>query len=551
MSSGSNLGEAAWDAYKAGIRGEFTKADAWFSHLGENETAEGQAWATALRAQRWHAEPEAGELPAEEVLGRFVAHGADVRLAAAIACLEASRASVLQRDLVALRGWKALIDDLDIADEPRIAVGRQIVSAWLSLAEGEPEAGSEAAASAASHASQEQLASYVIEATAIGALCAAEQGDLETATAFARRGSRMARTEDLPQWQYLANLALARVRRLSGTPHLSARIVGALARVVPSSWYRWVAWEALLAGALPVAAALELDDQCDPRGEARTLGELLQAAATGQPERFASAMTMLEQLDIRWSSQRAEVRDALCALDARADFEQASHAVRGWCAGLTAEPPGSIKGLCTDTDEQRDAPSHAAYVLAEPLDGVDGCRGRRIAGLGAPVVRADVTVSKTEGRSERTPATLSVFALSGTDGVSRDELFRAVYGFGYRHVAHRGLLKTLLHRVRRAIGDAGTVLDSDDDRFRLLLTRSLLVPDPRSGRSLEDRVLRLLSRGGGESAKEAAQQLGVSLRTAQLALKALVEDGALSTRRVGRSTEYQVEDTTFSEPTRW
>ena len=105
--------------------------------------------------------------------------------------------------------------------------------------------------------------------------------------------------------------------------------------------------------------------------------------------------------------------------------------------------------------------------------------------------------------------------------------------------------------MRRAIGDAGTVLDSDDDRFRLLLTRSLLVPDPRSGRSLEDRVLRLLSRGGGESAKEAAQQLGVSLRTAQLALKALVEDGALSTRRVGRSTEYQVEDTTFSEPTRW
>ncbi len=224
--------------------------------------------------------------------------------------------------------------------------------------------------------------------------------------------------------------------------------------------------------------------------------------------------------------------------------------MRAWCLGETATPPGAVKGLCTDLDEREGGAFHSAYVLAEPTDGQPGCRGRRIVGLGAPLIRADVTVSKTEGRSERTPATLCVLLLAGAGGVCRDDLFRAVYGFGYRHVPHRGLLKTLMHRVRRAVGDAGSVVD-EDQRFRLILTRSILVPDPRAGRSLEDRVLRLLSRGEGESAKEAAERLGVSLRTAQLALKALVDDGALSTRKVGRSTAYQVEDTTFSEPTRW
>jgi hypothetical protein len=63
-------------------------------------------------------------------------------------------------------------------------------------------------------------------------------------------------------------------------------------------------------------------------------------------------------------------------------------------------------------------------------------------------------------------------------------------------------------------------------------------------------VLRLLSQRGTASAKEAADGLGVSLRAAQGALKALAESGACDILREGRNVAYIVEDTVFSEPTR-
>lgn len=549
MSLGSNLAQEAWNAYQAGIRGEFALADAWLAEWAGEDGAEALGWAAALRAQRWHAEPGTGVLPTEDGLRELLDAGPPAHVGLGLAGFEAARAEVLRHDAVGLARWKRFVDETQTT-HPRVEVGRQVLEAWLALAEGRAGEGAQLATTAAGRASKEQLASYVIETTAIGALCAAQEGDLDTATNLARRSSRMARTEDLPQWQYLANLVLAQVRRLSGAPHLSARIVGALARVVPPAWHRWVASEALLAGALPVAASLALDDVSDPRGEARVLRDLLQATVAGDGARFTSVAEQLRQMTLSWSGQPEQMRNVVCALDARVSPEKATEDVRAWCVGEIATPPGAVKGLCTDLDEQEDGASHSAYVLGQPSESEPGCRGRRIVGLGAPLIRAELTVPKTEGRSERTPATLCALVLAGRQGVCRDDLFRAVYGFGYRHVPHRGLLKTLIHRVRRAVGDAGSVVD-EDERFRLILTRSILVPDPRAGRSLEDRVLRLLSRGEGESAKEAAERLGVSLRTAQLALKALVDDGALSTKKVGRSTEYKVEDTTFSEPTRW
>ena len=44
--------------------------------------------------------------------------------------------------------------------------------------------------------------------------------------------------------------------------------------------------------------------------------------------------------------------------------------------------------------------------------------------------------------------------------------------------------------------------------------------------------------------------LGVPLRTVQVSLSRLIEDGSCTSEKVGRHVVYAVEDTTFQEPTR-
>jgi hypothetical protein len=71
----------------------------------------------------------------------------------------------------------------------------------------------------------------------------------------ARRASRMARTEALPESEYLANIVLARMRRLAGFPYLAAHILTAVRRYASAPWHPWIAWELLLAGGLAGAGA--------------------------------------------------------------------------------------------------------------------------------------------------------------------------------------------------------------------------------------------------------------------------------------------------------
>ena len=99
----------------------------------------------------------------------------------------------------------------------------------------------------------------MLEASALRTLSTAERGDISAALAIARRVSRMARTESLPQSEYLANLVLARIRRLDNKPHLATRILHALYSVAPSPWLPWLAWEIVQAtGSLPVAIGARL-----------------------------------------------------------------------------------------------------------------------------------------------------------------------------------------------------------------------------------------------------------------------------------------------------
>jgi DNA-binding transcriptional ArsR family regulator len=77
----------------------------------------------------------------------------------------------------------------------------------------------------------------------------------------------------------------------------------------------------------------------------------------------------------------------------------------------------------------------------------------------------------------------------------------------------------------------------------------LVAYDPRCSPPPEHSLLQLLAQAGHLTAKQAAEILGMPVRTAQHTLRKLAEDGACRAERDGRRMEYHLEDTTFMEPT--
>jgi hypothetical protein len=142
-----------------------------------------------------------------------------------------------------------------------------------------------------------------------------------------------------------------------------------------------------------------------------------------------------------------------------------------------------------------------------------------------------------------------VLALAGSEGVPKESFWETTYAFPFDPPIHGAALEALVHRLRELLGDFA-VLDRRESLFVLEVLRPFAVPDPRCTRSLDDDLLRVLARAGTGSAKDAAASLGVPLRTVQLRLKKLAEEGACSVEKHGRNVAYRVEDTTFHEPTR-
>ena len=71
------------------------------------------------------------------------------------------------------------------------------------------------------------------------------------------------------------------------------------------------------------------------------------------------------------------------------------------------------------------------------------------------------------------------------------------------------------------------------------------VVDPRCQQPFHDVVLRYLAGAGSASAKELASRLDVPLRTVQMALREMTEEGICLAAKEGRRVFYTVEDTTF------
>ena len=132
--------------------------------------------------------------------------------------------------------------------------------------------------------------------------------------------------------------------------------------------------------------------------------------------------------------------------------------------------------------------------------------------------------------------------------VRHPEFFHSTYGFEFVHNIHGGPLDVLVHRMRKAITLYGDI-DRDDDRITLRLRSEVAIPDPRCCTPIDTRLVRLLSQMGPLSTDAAASELGLPVRTARALLRQFVADGLCRELREGRSVRYQIEDTTFNEPT--
>jgi hypothetical protein len=380
----------------------------------------------------------------------------------------------------------------------------------------------------------------VVEVTVLRALVELSLGKRAEGVAFARRAALMARSESLPEAELLANLVLARVRRHTGKPHLAVRIADAVARRAPEFADGWLNWERLLAGGIGVETPLAAGTS--PAARAVWAGrDLMLAARGGQRPAFEHAASEL----LAATAGFRDIHDEATTLIALLDFE------RDVAADLTPFKTGETdelaRGLFGAGVPSGDAePAIRIVATARP-----GERGRRIScdGLGlfgdCRLLSADDGMRRVHGRTD---AGLAVLVLWGPTPLSEEDFFRRVYGFAYSRRAHRGVLDVLVHRMRKRVGASGNVMRSDGNLW-LDLHEAIAVSDPRCSPPAAARILSALARQPRATAESIAARLGITVRGAQMALRELVADGACSTRRRGRHLEYQLEDTTFSEPT--
>lgn len=332
--------------------------------------------------------------------------------------------------------------------------------------------------------------SLVVELQVLRVLDALNHGAVEDALSTARRASRMAASESILQGEYLANLVLARARRHSGMGHFAIRVLSALDAVVPPVWKKWIALESALAGARVMTSA-------DAGGFSQLAVEI-------------NTLASIRSTEVR------VVPDAL-----------------PWARGQVADVPYGLRAPSDD-------PLCLAIVVAAPER-----RARRILRAGLP---SDCSLVEPSPKARRLHEALCL-VLSEPTGLSEVTLFEKVYGYPPEDLGHDGVLRGLLHRMRKALEGLAT-LDRDEGRVRIDALVRFAVPDPRCETRLDDRILTFLAaRQGRATAKDIAGELQIPLRTVQRKLGKLVEQGACNAESDRKRTEYVVEDTTFSEPT--
>ena len=447
------------------------------------------------------------------------------------ACSDLALRTVLDFNVDALRRVARLSQDLEqTGPEASRAPEPLIVRAWLKLLEGDCEDAAKVAEDAIALAHREGSPMPLLDGTVVSALAHLARGDFEAATSSARRASRMARTEGILQREYLANLALARVRRYAGRVHLASRIVLALARVVPTPWCNWIALEFFLCGGgqPPTAEPSALTQRL--AGASRRMGQVSWA---GDMEAIAKSLPTLFE---------SEVRSFVACTDSRNTSPVPARTTR-WIEGKEGPAPPGLGGFLAAPSGGDLVEPCGVYVLVEP-----GRPARRFLAVSVDqMADGSVVLPAPELKKRRTFELLCILALSGGH-LAETDLFRRLYGFEYASEKHGGMLRTLIYRARQAVEGHGTI-ERADGAMALQMKRAVCIPDPRCVPTLEDTILRALAQSTSKlDATAIATTVGVPLRTVRRALSPLIEDGSCVVEKVGRTAHFSVEDTTFYEP---
>lgn len=564
IASEADVDATAAAVYSAGEHGNLVDVDALLARLKQAPGERAAAWALALRALRWSFDPGAAPCPGQDEVRRFVPQPDGVRAIAARTCSVMERACISALDVARLGAWTEIHAALvppagQQGTPPDVSLASALL--WRRFLAGE-SAGQDLAAKALfEEASRQRAAAQVIESTVVRALLALSAGSIDDAVELARRASRMAQSESLPQLEYLANLALARVRRYSGRPHLALHILNALSRIAPAGWSGWIAWETLLGGGDGDFSRVQREGELGAApavAAARDLAALLRASRDGDRDGFARLATALARTAGFWPDLAREAEALVAALDPARSVPGFALA---WFRGETVTIPCGLHGIGAAAQSSEEGDAATAFVVATP-----GAAGRRILrpalafATWAQLLARDTGKAATGG--VRTETGVAALALAGDDGQTREDFFHSVYGFPFVAQRHQAVLDVLCMRMRGLLGDAGHIrrdpgagaaptasAESHAGRPSLALTlRSpIVVADMRCALPTADRVLRMLAKLGATSAGVAADSLRMPLRTVQAVLQQLVAEGACSTERDGRRVSYRVEDTTFTE----
>lgn len=539
------------EAYGKASSGDLTNVVSLLDLLDHDGAAEARAWSLAFRALTSLLAPSLSPTPSPAEVDAEISGVSGTRDILSRACNHCALGHLLRFDRAGLERWRGVAQQLGgVPGQGLETSGRTSVEAWCSLLDGDGASAQHLASHLSFTASEAQEPALLIEATSLRALSALSQGRLPEAIDIARTGSRMARTEELLVHEYLANIVLARVRRYSRRSYLSQRILDSLASVVPEPWFQWVSWELILAGVPMHAKALlstrrsHLHEGVDDAGVDHAI-RLLDAAVTGETACAFDEALALETSVAGWHDIGVEARTFVAALLPKRFPSDIDRSTNAWLSGETDVVPAVIHGLCIP-DIDVDGGCLPAVVVVCGQEGA-----RRILSRGLPLIHPAASewipeLSLALGRAHTAIATL---ALVGAGGLAPEELFQKVYGFEFVHSKHTGVLRTLLYRIRKEIDGRGRLLRRGSN-FVLEPIDVLVTPEPRGVPEIEDLILRNLSTSGGRaSARTTAKTLGVPLRTVQAAMRRLVDDGICTVQREGRHIEYNLEDTTFAEPT--
>ena len=270
------------------------------------------------------------------------------------------------------------------------------------------------------------------------------------------------------------------------------------------------------------------------------------ASSDGDREGFEAGRDGARAEAARFVDMAQEAAALAAALDPALDPDDCPEDVREWALGAVDETPAGLHGIVGPPDGPAD--STIAHVVCQP-----GRRPRRLLRVATPLLAAEgeiVRLQRTRLRRGRVDTAVAALALAGEEGLADSALFEKAYEFEFVSALHAGILDVLVHRMRARLEGAATV-HRKSGTMCLEPHGVLVLPDPRCVEHVEDRLLRVIARHGGITTRQAAQELDVSVRTAQLALRRLLASGDCVLNRDGRRVQYLVEDTTFTEPTRY